>query len=116
MSHLPASPPVQKPRSSLFFPKMGLPSSPDGREPAPGGHQTLDELTEEGKRLYPPQLDELFLDEDGARAKISVNILLGGRFVSLNRLPHSSTTSLLKPHENLKPPSSLPLCRVTVNL
>jgi 4-coumarate--CoA ligase len=50
---------------------------PNGDEPAPDGYQTLDELAEEGNRLYPePLFNESFLAEDEARTKIAVRIIL----------------------------------------
>jgi len=54
---------------------------PNGDEPAPEGFQTLDELAEEGTRLYPePLFNESFLAEDEAKTKIAVCILLREEF------------------------------------
>ena len=45
-------------------------------EPSPEGYQTLDELAEEGNRLYPePLFDESLLAEDEAKTKIAVSVL-----------------------------------------
>ena len=50
---------------------------PSVDEPTPEGYQTLDELAEEGSRLYPePLFNESFLAEGEARTKIAVSILL----------------------------------------
>ena len=50
---------------------------PSGGELAPEGHQTLDELADEGNRLYPePLFNESFLAEGEARTKIAVSICL----------------------------------------
>ena len=50
---------------------------PNGDEPAPEGYQTLDELAEEGNRLYPePLFNESFLAEDEAKTKIAVCFLI----------------------------------------
>jgi len=54
---------------------------PNGDEPASEGYQTLDELAEEGNRLYPePLFDESFLDKDEAKTKVAVSIILSGEF------------------------------------
>jgi 4-coumarate--CoA ligase len=50
---------------------------PNRDEPAPEGYQTLDELADEGNRLYPePFFNESFLAEDEAKTKIAVSVPL----------------------------------------
>lgn len=54
---------------------------PGGDEPVPEGYPTLDELAEEGNRLYPdPLFSELFLAEDEAKTKIAVGTSLAKYF------------------------------------
>ena len=49
----------------------------DGEGPVPEGYRTLDELADEGNRLYSePLFNDSFLTKDEAKTKIAVSILL----------------------------------------
>ena len=78
---------------------------PNGEEPTPEGYQTLDELADEGNRLYPePLFSELFLAEDEARTKIAVSFLLAEYFMFAKASSiYSSTTSHLELPESPRP-------------
>lgn len=79
---------------------------PNGDEPAPEGYQTLDDLAEEGTRLYPdPLFNESFLAEGEAKTKIAVSvIIIQAEFVSAESLRfHSSITSLPEPPASPRP-------------
>ena len=76
---------------------------PNGDEPAPEGYQTLDELAEEGGRLYPePLFNESFLAEGESKTKIAVSNLLGQLSSLLNYLPLTVLQLLLWNHREIQ--------------
>ena len=75
----------------------------NGDEPAPEGYQTLDELAEEGSRLYPePLFNESFLAEGESKTKIAVSNLLEQLSSLLKYLPLTVLQLLLWNHRKIQ--------------